>query len=208
MFGFTKATAAKYFYEETLPDKDLAFLPEGTPDFQEYVAAVLWAQEYAYINRTLMMGAAVQALTDWSPVPFEVNDVAVSCHHNYLAREHHFGQNVLVTRKGAVSAKEGELGIIPGSMGAKSFIVRGKGEPDSFHSCSHGAGRRMGRNEAKKRISMERFAETMVGVESRQDAAVLDEAPDAYKSIDAVIAAEADLIEVVATLKQIVCVKG
>jgi tRNA-splicing ligase RtcB len=203
-----KATAAKYFYEENLPDKDLAFLPEGTPDFKEYVAAVLWAQDYAYTNRTLMMMRATAVLRNWSPVAFDVSDVGVSCHHNYLARENHFGQNVLVTRKGAVSAKDGELGIIPGSMGAKSFIVRGKGERESFHSCSHGAGRRMGRNEAKKRISMERFAETMVGVESRQDAAVLDEAPDAYKSIDAVIAAESDLIEVVHTLKQVVCIKG
>ena len=153
-----------------------------------------------------MMGAALKAVS--SVAPFVVDDEAVNCHHNYLAREKHFGKSVLVTRKGAVSARDGQLGIIPGSMGAKSFIVRGKGNRDSFHSCSHGAGRRMGRNEAKKRITMERFAETMAGVESRRDAEVLDEAPDAYKDIDAVIAAQADLIDVVHTLKQVVCVKG
>jgi len=204
-----KATAAKYFYEANLPDKDLAFLPEGTPDFDEYVTAVNWAQEYAMTNRTLMMDAAIDALKGAMPgVVINRELEVVNCHHNYLSREKHFGKSVLVTRKGAVSAREDQLGIIPGSMGAKSFIVRGKGNRDSFHSCSHGAGRRMGRNEAKKRITMERFAETMVGVESRRDAEVLDEAPDAYKDIDAVIAAQADLIEVVHTLKQVVCVKG
>ncbi|MGD0968647.1 MAG: RtcB family protein [Candidatus Aquilonibacter sp.] len=201
-----KATAAKYFYESSLPDKDLAWLPENTPDFKEYVEAVEWAQAYAMVNREIMMDAALKALSGIGP--FEVDDTAVNCHHNYLSREKHFGKSVLVTRKGAVSAREGQLGIIPGSMGAKSFIVRGKGNRDSFHSCSHGAGRRMGRNEAKKRITMERFAETMAGVESRRDAEVLDEAPDAYKDIDAVIAAQADLIDVVHTLKQVVCVKG
>jgi tRNA-splicing ligase RtcB len=202
-----KKQAAKYGYESYLPDKDLAWLCQNTPVFKEYITAVHWAQEYAMLNRVLMLEAVREALTSVGLV-HSITDEVVNCHHNYVAFEKHFGKNVIVTRKGAVRAAEGDLGIIPGSMGAKSFIVRGKGNRDSFHSCSHGAGRRMGRNEAKKRISMERFAETMVGVESRRDLEVLDEAPDAYKSIDAVIAAEADLIEVVHTLKQVVCVKG
>jgi tRNA-splicing ligase RtcB len=204
-----KATAAKYFYEATLPDKDLAFLPEGTPDFDEYVSAVLWAQDYAMLNRRLMMDAAIRALANARGIrAFELAEEAVNCHHNYLAREEHFGEDVLVTRKGAVRARVGDYCIIPGSMGAKSFIVRGKGNPESFMSCSHGAGRRMGRNEAKRRISMDEFNAAMGGVESRRDADVLDEAPQAYKDVDAVIRAQSDLIEVVHTIKQVVCVKG
>lgn len=203
-----KALASKYYYEQYLPDKDLAFLPEGTPEFKDYVEAIEWAQNYAYVNRTIMLDAATRALAQSVSKPFAMDDVAVNCHHNYLSRESHFGQNVLVTRKGAVRARLGDLGIIPGSMGAKSFIVRGKGNPDSFMSCSHGAGRRMGRNEAKKRITMDEFNAAMGSVESRRDADVLDEAPQAYKDIDAVIAAQSDLVEVAHTLKQVCCVKG
>jgi tRNA-splicing ligase RtcB len=204
-----KQLAAKYYYEAYLADKDLAFLPEGTPEFKEYVEAIEWAQNYALVNRRFMMDAALGAVKKTlDNYHFGVEAEVVNCHHNYLSRESHFKENVLVTRKGAVRARSGDLGIIAGSMGAKSFIVRGKGNPDSFMSCSHGAGRRMGRNEAKNKITMERFAETMIGVESRRDAEVLDEAPDAYKDIDAVIAAQSDLIDVVHTLKQVVCVKG
>jgi len=203
-----KAHAAKYFYESFLPDKDLAYLPDGTPEFHRYVTAVEIAQAYAMANRRLMMEAALNVLVDGISKPFGIEEEAVNCHHNYLSRENHFGQNVLVTRKGAVRAREGELGIIPGSMGAKSFIVRGKGNRESFMSCSHGAGRRMGRNEAKKRISMDDFNAAMGNVESRRDESVLDEAPQAYKSIDAVMAAQSDLVDVVRTLKQVLCVKG
>jgi tRNA-splicing ligase RtcB len=156
-----------------------------------------------------MMNAAIKCLEEIVGDKLELSDGAISCHHNYVSRERHFGENgIIVTRKGAVRAREGELGIIPGSMGAKSFIVRGKGNRESFDSCSHGAGRRMGRNEAKKTITMEDFEKAMDGVESRRDAAVLDEAPQAYKSIDAVMAAQSDLVEIVHTLKQVLCVKG
>jgi tRNA-splicing ligase RtcB len=136
------------------------------------------------------------------------DEEAVNCHHNYVSREKHFGENVMVTRKGAVSAKLGELGIIPGSMGAKSFIVRGKGNPDSFCSCSHGAGRAMSRAEAKRRFTLDDHVAAMGKVEARMDADVIDETPMAYKDIDAVMAAQHDLVEVVHTLKQVVCVKG
>ena len=132
----------------------------------------------------------------------------MNCHHNYVDREHHFGENVLITRKGAVRAREGDLGIIPGSMGAKSFIVRGKGNPDSFCSCSHGAGRVMSRTQAEKTFTLEDHKQATEGVECRKDASVIDETPKAYKDIDAVMAAQSDLVEVVHTLKQVVCVKG
>jgi tRNA-splicing ligase RtcB len=204
-----KETAARYFYEEMLPDPDLAFLPEGTPDFNEYVAAVQWAQAYAMLNRQLMMNATLDALRRVIAVPFHIDDVAVNCHHNYLAREKHFEtNNVIVTRKGAVSAREGQLGIIPGSMGTRSYIVRGKGNPESFMSCSHGAGRRMSRADAKRRFTVEDHVAATAGVECKKDASVLDETPMAYKDVDAVIAAEADLIDIVHTLKAVLCVKG
>ena len=196
----------RYFIN--LPDKDLAYLVDGSELFGDYVQAVGWAQDYAMVNRTLMMAAALEALTQAVPKPFACDCSAVNCHHNYVSRERHFGADVLLTRKGAVSAKAGELGIIPGSMGAKSFIVEGKGNRDSFCSCSHGAGRKMGRNEAKKRFTVEDHAAATAGVECRKDADVIDETPAAYKDIDAVMAAQSDLVSIRHTLKQVVCVKG
>jgi tRNA-splicing ligase RtcB len=192
-----------------LPDADLAYLPEGTQHFQDYVDAVSWAQEYAALNRELMLGSVVQALKASGALPaFELTDAAVNCHHNYISREKHFGKSCLVTRKGAVRAREGDLGIIPGSMGARSYIVRGKGNADAFDSCSHGAGRVMSREAAKKRFTLEDHVKATAGIECRKDADVIDETPGAYKPIDAVMAAQADLVDVVHTLRQVVCVKG
>lgn len=192
-----------------LPDRDLAYFQEGTPLFDDYVQAVGWAQRYARENRELMMSAVLEVLRTSKELPsFQVDGVTVNCHHNYVQRELHFGEEVWLTRKGAVSAREGELGIIPGSMGAKSFIVRGKGNVDSFHSCSHGAGRLLSRTAAKKRFTLEDHALATEGVECRKDDGVLDETPGAYKPIDAVMQAQKDLVDVVATLKQVVCVKG
>jgi tRNA-splicing ligase RtcB (3'-phosphate/5'-hydroxy nucleic acid ligase) len=191
-----------------LPDQDLAYLPEGSELFSDYWAAVGWAQSWARTNRSIMMDAAMAALSREITKPFTTDEEAVNCHHNYVTRERHFGDDVLITRKGAVSAKEGELGIIPGSMGAKSFIVRGKGNQDSFCSCSHGAGRAMSRTEAKRRFTIADHIAAMGNVEARMDADVIDETPMAYKDIDAVMAAQSDLVDVVHTLKQVVCVKG
>lgn len=201
-----KAEMRRFFVN--LPDQDLAYLPEGTEHFNDYMQALSWAQRYARANREVMMQAATRALSRAVPKPFVTDEKAVNCHHNYVSHERHFGSDVLVTRKGAVSAKEGELGIIPGSMGARSFIVRGKGNRDSFCSCSHGAGRAMSRTEARKRFSVEDHIAATEGVECRKDADVVDETPAAYKSIDAVMAAQADLVEVVYELRQVVCVKG
>jgi tRNA-splicing ligase RtcB len=192
-----------------LPDENLAYFPEGTEHFDDYVEAVGWAQDFARINRELMMSAVLSALEQAPGLrPFTTDAMAVNCHHNYVAREHHYGANVWVTRKGAVRAGEGEYGIIPGSMGAKSFIVCGKGHPESFCSCSHGAGRAMSRTEARKRFSLADHAEATKHVECRKDEAVIDETPAAYKPIEAVMAAQADLVEVVHELRQVVCVKG
>jgi len=192
-----------------LPDIDLAYFPDHTDHFRDYVEAVEWAQDYARRNRDLMMAQIVAAVRNSGEVPpFSAEVKAINCHHNYVARESHFGENVLVTRKGAVRAREGDLGIIPGSMGARSYIVRGKGNPESFHSCSHGACRAMSRNEAKRRFTLADHERMTEGVECRKDADVIDETPAAYKSIDAVMAAQADLVEIVHTLKQVVCVKG
>jgi tRNA-splicing ligase RtcB (3'-phosphate/5'-hydroxy nucleic acid ligase) len=190
-----------------LPHADLAYLSEGTQHFDDYIEAMTWAQDYASANRDAMMANVMTVLRGQLP-SFKYGKYAVSCHHNYCSREEHFGENVIVTRKGAVSAREGELGIIPGSMGAKSFIVRGKGNRESFHSCSHGAGRAMSRTEAKRRFTVEDHAKAVAGVECRLDADVVDETPAAYKNIDQIIAAQSDLIDVVATLKQVLCVKG
>jgi len=191
-----------------LPDRDLAYLAEGSQYFDDYVEAVAWAQDYARLNREVMMtrvvGAVRKALGREFPTALE----AVNCHHNYVAKENHYGENVWVTRKGAVRARAGDLGIIPGSMGARSYIVRGLGNPESFCSCSHGAGRVMTRTEAKRRISLAEHAQATLGVECRRDAEVIDESPAAYKPIDAVMAAQSDLVEIVHTLKQVVCVKG
>ena len=191
-----------------LPDKDLAYIPQGSDLFKDYLGAVEWAQNFARINRDVMMVAALAALAEAVPKPFSCDQKAVNCHHNYVSWERHFGENVMLTRKGAVDAHEGVLGIIPGSMGAKSFIVRGKGNRESFMSCSHGAGRSMSRGEARKRFTLEDHAAATAGVECRKDADVIDETPAAYKSIDAVMAAQEDLVEVLHTLKQVVCVKG
>ena len=191
-----------------LPDRDLAYLVEGSELFDDYVEAVGWAQDYAKLNRDLMMQAAIRALGEAVAKPFHCDCGAVNCHHNYVARERHFGANVMLTRKGAVSAREGQLGIIPGSMGAKSFIVAGKGNRDSFCSCSHGAGRVMGRKEAKRQFTVEDHIAATAGVECRKDEGVIDETPAAYKSIDAVMAAQDDLVEIRHTLKQVLCVKG
>ena len=192
-----------------LPDQDLAYFPEHTEHFADYVEAVEWAQNYAKWNRQLMMEQIVSAVRNSGVVPeFVAERKAINCHHNYVARESHYGENVLVTRKGAVRAREGDMGIIPGSMGARSFIVRGKGNAESFHSCSHGAGRAMSRNEAKRRFTVEDHTRMTEGIECRKDAEVIDETPAAYKPIDAVMAAQADLVEIVHTLRQVVCVKG
>jgi len=191
-----------------LPDKDLAYLKEGCEHFDDYVEAVEWAQDFARTNRDIMMTNAIKALRDEMGIPFECSELAVNCHHNYISREHHFGKDCFVTRKGAVSAKKGELGIIPGSMGARSYIVRGLGNEESFHSCSHGAGRVMSRTKAKKMFNVDDQIKATEGVECRKDASVIDEIPMAYKDIDKVMQAQKDLVEVVHTLKQVVCVKG
>ncbi len=190
-----------------LPDQNLAYLSEGTEHFDDYVEAVGWAQRFARFNREQMMQATVTAMRAELGA-FEVDRHAVNCHHNYVARETHFGDEVWVTRKGAVRAGVGELGIIPGSMGARSFIVRGKGNAESFCSCSHGAGRAMSRTEAKKRFDVEDHRRATEGVECRKDEGVIDETPMAYKDIDAVMAAQSDLVEIEHTLRQVVCVKG
>jgi tRNA-splicing ligase RtcB len=190
-----------------VPDKDLAFFMEGEELFDDYVEAVGWAQDYARENREAMMDRVLHALRKVLG-KFKTEKSAVNCHHNYVAREHHFGADVWLTRKGAVSAREGELGIIPGSMGARSYIVRGKGATDSFCSCSHGAGRTMSRSAAKQAFTLADHRKATQGVECRKDAGVIDETPMAYKDIDAVMAAQTDLVEVVHTLKQVVCVKG
>jgi tRNA-splicing ligase RtcB len=191
-----------------LPDRDLAYFPEGTEHFDDYVEAVEWAQHFAQLNREVMMQNLVRVVREAIAKPFETHVEAINCHHNYVSRETHFGEEILVTRKGAVRARRGEFGIIPGSMGARSYIVRGLGNPESFESCSHGAGRTMSRTEARRRFTVADHVVATEGVECRKDAAVLDETPAAYKDIDAVMHAQRDLVEIVHTLKQVVCVKG
>jgi tRNA-splicing ligase RtcB len=190
-----------------LPDKDLAYFTHGTHHFDDYVAAVHWAQDYAMINRREMMRRVVEVLKAVLP-DFKATKEAINCHHNYVAVERHFNEDVYVTRKGAIRAGEGELGIIPGSMGAKSYIVRGKGNASSFCSCSHGAGRRMSRSKAKREYNSRDLVAQTEGIECRKDRGVIDEIPSAYKDIDDVMENQSDLVEVVHTLKQIVCVKG
>jgi tRNA-splicing ligase RtcB len=191
-----------------VPDADLAYLSAGTRHFDDYVAAVGLAQRYARENRRLMTEQALAALRMAGLPNFRADLLVVNCHHNYVTEETHAGEEVLVTRKGAVRAGKGDLGIIPGSMGARSFIVRGKGNGHSLHSCSHGAGRVMSRTEARKRFSLEDHARATAGVECRKDDGVLDETPGAYKPIEAVMAAQEDLVEIVHELKQVLCVKG
>ncbi|MDR2871264.1 MAG: RtcB family protein [Xanthomonadaceae bacterium] len=190
-----------------VPDKDLAFFMEGEPLFDDYVEAVSWAQDYARHNRESMMTRLLQEMRRHLP-RFQTDKLAVNCHHNYVQRETHNGRSLLVTRKGAVSAQVGQLGIIPGSMGTRSYIVRGKGNPDSFCSCSHGAGRVMSRTEARRTITLKQHRDATAHVECRKDKAVVDESPAAYKSIDAVMHAQRDLVEIVHTLRQVLCVKG
>jgi tRNA-splicing ligase RtcB len=195
--------------QKNLPDKDLAYFSEGTRYFDDYVEAVGWAQEFARENRQIMMDNILSAIRHSGEVPpFTAHLQAINCHHNYVAKERHYGEDVYLTRKGAVRAGRGELGIIPGSMGARSFIVRGLGNPESFESCSHGAGRAMSRGEAKRRFTVEDHARMTEGIECRKDADVIDETPAAYKPIDAVMAAQKDLVEVVHELRQVVVVKG
>ena len=202
-----KREARRWFL--ALPDPDLAYFPAGTDHFEGYLGAATWAQEYAAANRELMLDAILAALSASGRLPaFALEGERVNCHHNYVARESHYGKNVLVTRKGAVRARLGDLGIIPGSMGARSYITRGLGNAESFTSCSHGAGRAMSRTAAKKAFTLEDHARATAGIECRKDADVIDETPGAYKSIDAVMNAQRDLVEVLHTLRQVVCVKG
>ena len=191
-----------------LPDRDLAWLAEGSPAFDRYVEGLRWAQDYATLNRDVIMHLVLQALRDFFPQDIAVRESAINCHHNYADLEEHAGQRLWITRKGAVSARRGEHGIIPGSMGARSFIVRGKGNAASYHSCSHGAGRAMSRNEARRRFTRADLVAQTSGVECRKDNAVIDELPAAYKDVAAVMAAQSDLVDVVHTLKQVLCVKG
>lgn len=200
-----KQLMEKYFI--TLPDKDLAYFPINTQEFEDYVSAVSWCQDYALTNRQIMLELIINSMRHRLP-PFTLMDEVISCHHNYVERENHFGENLWVTRKGAIRARQGDLGIIPGSMGTKSYIVRGKGNPESYNSCSHGAGRKMGRKEAARRFTITDLEQQTQGVECRKDAAVIDEIPAAYKDIDVVMANQTDLVEIVHTLKQICCIKG
>jgi tRNA-splicing ligase RtcB (3'-phosphate/5'-hydroxy nucleic acid ligase) len=203
-----KAKEACAMWHIELPDNDLAYFPEGTTLFDDYTKAVSWAQAYAFENRAVMLERVIAAVRKAIGKEFTLTSEAVNCHHNYIAQENHFGQNLWVTRKGAIRAREGDLGIIPGSMGQRSYIVRGKGNAESYCSCSHGAGRVMSRTEAKRRFSLTDLIAQTEGVECRKDADVIDEIPGAYKSIDQVMENQRDLVEVVHTLKQVLCVKG
>ncbi|KAL0486390.1 tRNA-splicing ligase [Acrasis kona] len=193
-----------------LPDADLAYLSEGTLHFDDYVFAVEWAQEYAATNRQLMMKQVIKALHSSKQLPKNISfdELSINCHHNYISREKHFGQDMYITRKGAVRSRKGELGIIPGSMGERSFIVRGLGNPESYESCSHGAGRLMSRNSAKRKFTIQNHIESTKGVECRKDGGVLDETPGCYKNIHDVMRSQSDLVEVLYVLKQVLCVKG
>lgn len=190
-----------------LPDKDLAYFKEGARYFDDYIEAVEWAQDYATANRREMMYLIIEVLRK-KLRKFGITKEAINCHHNYVSREFHFGEDIYVTRKGAIRAREGELGIIPGSMGARSFIVKGLGNAQSFCSCSHGAGRKLSRSAAKREYNEMDVSQQTLGVECRKDKGIVDEIPSAYKDIDQVMAHQSDLVEVVHTLKQIVCIKG
>lgn len=200
----------KHISNEELPDRELAYFVAQDMEFQNYIKDVQWCQDYAAQNRVEMMNRVMKDISHavgmgGAPIG---RLLEVNCHHNYIAHEFHFGEEVLVTRKGAVKAALGDLGIIPGSMGAKSYIVKGLGNADSFCSCSHGAGRRMSRGEAKRTFTLDDLAKQTAGIECRKDEGVIDEIPSAYKDIDVVMANQSDLVEVVATLKQVMCVKG
>lgn len=205
------AAAKKLIHNQNLPDPDLAVVLAGTPEFQDYVSDLHWAQEYAFLNRKVMIELGLGAINKYFVTKYNKlvdSGETILCHHNYASLETHFGEKVYVTRKGAINASLGTMGIIPGSMGTKSFIVRGLGNPDSFNSASHGAGRRMSRGKAKKSFSLEDFAVQTQGVECRKDKGVLDEIPGAYKNIEDIIHLQSDLVEVVAELKQVLCIKG
>ncbi len=192
-----------------LPDPDLAYFIAGTPEFKAYWNDLQWAQNYARVNRDVMMTRFQRIMEKHLAGGKAIKPLLqVNCHHNYAEKEIHFGEDVYVTRKGAVRADKEDYGIIPGSMGAKSFIVKGKGNAHSFCSCSHGAGRLMSRNKAKNVYTLDDLIEQTKGVECRKDTEVLDEIPGAYKPIEQVMENQSDLVEVVATLKQVVCVKG
>jgi len=211
MIGTYYINKAKELMEKfhiQLPDGDLAYLPEGTDDFEDYRSAVQWAQDYALENRRVMMQAVLEVLKKHIPVPFTVTQEAINCHHNYVEKEHHFGKDIWITRKGAIRAREGDLGIIPGSMGQRSYIVRGKGNKESYCSCSHGAGRTMSRSSARKRFTVADLVAQTAGVECRKDEAVLDEIPASYKNIDEVMENQTSLVEVVHVIKQVMCCKG
>ena len=191
----------------SLPDPDLAYFASGTPEYDAYLRDLLWAQDYAKTNRELMMALVLRQVGAVLGIAPKA-ELSVNCHHNFAIMEHHFGRDVLVTRKGAVRARLGDMGIIPGSMGTKSYIVRGKGNPESFESCSHGAGRRMSRTEARRRFGAGDLIRQTQGVECRKDEGVVDEIPEAYKPIEEVMQNQSDLVEIVAELKQVLCVKG
>lgn len=201
-----KKDMEKFFI--SLPDADLAYFPQDTENFDKYMEAVNWAQSYALENRKVMMEDVIDVLRKQIPIEFAITQEAINCHHNYVEKEHHFGRNLWITRKGAIRAREGDLGIIPGSMGQRSYIVRGKGNLDSYCSCSHGAGRSMSRKEAKRRFTVADLIAQTEGVECRKDADVIDEIPSSYKNIDEVMANQTDLVEVLHVLKQVVCIKG
>ncbi|MFA0810098.1 RtcB family protein [Microbulbifer epialgicus] len=190
-----------------MPDKNLAYFSEGSVHFDDYIEAVNWAQEYARVNRQEMMKLVLNCLKVHLP-KFSLTSEAINCHHNYVVREHHFERDVYVTRKGAISAKKDQLGIIPGSMGAKSFIVRGRGNPESFYSCAHGAGRKMSRAAARQRFTRKDLEAQTRGVQCRKDRGGIDEIPAAYKDIDQVMQNQSDLVDIVHTLRQVICIKG
>lgn len=203
--GIAKKEMQRHFIH--LPDTDLSYLVEGSVYFDDYMQAVGWAQDYALVSRNLMMQRVLKVLKDTLP-PFQSRKKVVNCHHNYVSKENHFGENMWITRKGAVRARIGDLGIIPGSMGACSYIVEGLGNKHSFNSCSHGAGRILGRKQAKKLITMEEHIKALEGIECKKDESVLDESPAAYKNIEDVMAAQSDLVKIKHTLKQVICIKG
>jgi tRNA-splicing ligase RtcB (3'-phosphate/5'-hydroxy nucleic acid ligase) len=211
MIGSYYITKGKELMEQfhiTLPDGDLAYLPQGTDVFEDYVAAVQWAQDYAMENRKAMLAAVLAAMRLEISKDFTITEEAINCHHNYVEKENHFGQNLWITRKGAIRAREGDLGIIPGSMGQRSYIIRGKGNKESYCSCSHGAGRKMSRTAARKQFTVADLVEQTKGVECRKDDAVLDEIPGSYKNIDEVMENQKSLVDVVHVLKQVMCIKG
>lgn len=198
--------AKKLSHNVYIPDRDLAVFIADTPEMKSYRYDLFWAQRYAYLNRLTMMELYLGALRKFFPAIAILEQI--TCHHNYVSEEIHFGENVIVTRKGAISAKSGEMGIIPGSMGTKSYIVRGLGNPNSFNSASHGAGRKLSRGAAKKQFTDKDLYEQTLGVECRKDSGVIDEIPAAYKNIEKVMGYQRDLVEIVHELKQVMCVKG